>query len=62
MAERYMLDEDAPNNAVLRHYGIWDSCREDYAEIDGDEAWGMTRAEADEALERLRSAFPKERS
>jgi hypothetical protein len=54
-ASRFWLDEDAPNNAVIRHYGVFDHVEDDYATTPtGDYCYGMTHAEAVAALEALR--------
>lgn len=50
----YVYTDSAPNNAVLRCYGIWDDEIEEYATLpDGTYCYGMTKAEADSAISYL---------
>jgi hypothetical protein len=54
MTARYVLDEDAPSNGMHRHYGIWDTVREEYVHdpVHGI-CWGMPYDAARSALRDL---------
>jgi hypothetical protein len=53
-ASRYVYIDSAPNNALLRCFGIWDSEADDYARLpDGTYCFGMTAGEADSAIAHL---------
>jgi hypothetical protein len=52
----FTLDEDAPSNTTIHHYGIWDDAEDNYATTaTGDYCYGMTLAEAVAALAELPS-------
>lgn len=53
-SERYALIEDSPNNAMQRHYGVWDNIEHEHATLpDGTFCYGMLYGEAEDALKEL---------
>jgi hypothetical protein len=50
---RYVIDDEAINNVTVRHYGVWDRDREDWAELGDEYGYGLTLDEARDLLRRL---------
>lgn len=50
---RYRLIDEAPNNAVTRCFGVWDSDADDYATYNDQICYGLTLLEAQTMLSLL---------
>jgi hypothetical protein len=60
-SDRYRLDEDAPSNATVCHYGVWDALEDDYARLGDEYGYGLTLREARWMMQMLNGHDPTRR-